>query len=90
MTQERNFVKKWDWKTYIFMDEESNEYCPTHNFKRYRFVSKLGEATISKGYLCVTCEMQLMEYQSIILRKDNKWIPIKDYLKQQRIISYAI
>lgn len=79
-----------DWKTFLFMDEISDEYCPTHEVKRVKFVSKLCESTISKGYLCPRCEMSLMDYQSIIIRKNNKWIPINEYMRIQGVVSYSI
>ena len=79
-----------DWNTFLFMDEESNEYCPTHEVKRVRFSSKLGAATMSKGFLCPKCEMSLMDYQNIVIRKNNKWIKIADYVRNQGVESYGI
>jgi hypothetical protein len=80
----------FDWITFLFIDEESAEECPTHNFKKVKFVSKLNGKTISKGVICTTCEMRLMEYQKIIIRTNEKWIPIKEYMTQQGIISATV
>jgi len=65
------------------MDEEGTEYCGTHNVKRVKMLSKLGEKQIGKGFVCPTCEIKLMEYgNNLIARVGDKWIPMKEYAKQ--------
>lgn len=72
----------FDWITFLFMDDESGEYCPTHEVKKVKITSKLNSKVIFRGYACPRCERELMDYEKIILRKDDKWIPIEDYIKQ--------
>lgn len=72
-----------NWKTFLFMDEENGEYCGRHNVKRVKMTSKLGDTTIGKGFVCPKCEITLIDGgNEIIIRKDDKWIPIKEYAKQ--------
>lgn len=80
----------FDWITFLFIDEESTEECPTHNFKKVKFVSKLNGSTMSKGIVCITCEIKLMDYQKIIIKTNEKWIPIKEYMIQQGITSATL
>lgn len=66
-------------KTFLFVDEQSNDYCPTHDFKKVKFVSKLDGTTIGKGYVCITCEQRLEEYKEIVVRTNDKWLTLQKY-----------
>jgi hypothetical protein len=73
-----------NWKTYMFMDEESLEYCGKHQVKLVKILSKLNEKQIGKGFVCPTCEITLMNFgNDIIVRKNEKWLPMKEYANQQ-------
>lgn len=72
----------FNWKTFLFVDEQVDDYCPMHNFKKVKFVSKLNDETFAKGYICITCEMKLAEYQDIIVRTNDKWLKLEDYKKE--------
>lgn len=69
----------FDLKTFLFVDEPINEYCPMHNFKKVKFVSKLNNKTFAKGHICMTCEMKMENYQDIIIRSKDKWLKLEDY-----------
>jgi len=80
-----------NWNTFLFLDQESNENCWKHNFKKVMGTSKIGAKVIYRGNLCITCEIDLMEYDcNVIVRKGDKWIPMKDYMKQHEIINLRI
>lgn len=72
-------------KTFLFTDESNDVYCERHQVKRVRSLSKLNDVTISKGFVCPRCEMKLIDDEHIVLRINDKWIPVEDYIKQEGI-----
>ena len=80
-----------NWNTFLFIEQESNEDCWKHGFKKVMSTSKLGDKVIYRGNVCITCEISLMEVDNnLIVRKGNKWIPMKEYMKQQGIINLGV
>lgn len=71
----------WDMKTFMFMDEEGRDYCTIHKIRKVRFITKLDEKSIGKGHICPRCEMGMMEYETLICRKNEQWIPMEEYKK---------
>ena len=80
-----------NWNTFLFIDQESNETCWKHNFKKVMSTSKIGDKIMYRGYTCITCEISLMEHgNNLVVRTNNKWIQMMDYMKQQGIINLGM
>jgi hypothetical protein len=71
----------WDFKTFLFMDEEGRDYCSMHQVRKVRFSSKLDGTPMGKGFICPKCEMGMMEYETLVVRKNEQWIPMEEYAK---------
>lgn len=80
-----------NWNTFLFIEQESNEGCCTHGFKKIMITSKLGDKVMYRGYACITCEVSLMEVgNNLIVRTNNKWVPMIEYMKQHGIINIGV
>jgi len=80
-----------NWNTFLFIDQESTEDCWKHGFKKVMSTSKIGDKTMYRGNLCMTCEISLMEHgNNVVVRTNNKWTPMREYMKQQGIINLGV